>query len=88
MIPDFSIAICLKLSPKYSVWSRDIEVIIDIAGFSITLVASNLPPSPTSNIIRSASTLLKLRKAAAVVPSKKVGLIPIFSHAILHSSHI
>ena len=41
-------------------------------GFLITLVASNLPPRPVSIINMSDFSLLKAKKAAAVVISKKV----------------
>ena len=47
-------------------------MIIDSIGFSITLVASNSPPRPTSSIVKSAFDREKARSAAQVVISKKV----------------
>ena len=52
------------------------DVIIDNEGFSIILVASNLPPNPTSRTTASAS--MNLRKASAVVSSKKVAGMELF----------
>lgn len=48
-IPAFSEAISANVSPRYCWWSIEIGVITVIFGWSITLVASNLPPKPTSN---------------------------------------
>ena len=45
---------------------------------ALTLVASNLPPRPVSNIVKSAGFFLKAKKAAAVVISKKVIGLPLF----------
>ena len=53
-------------------------------GFFIILVASNLPPRPVSNIVKSAGFFLKAKNAAAVVISKKVIGLPLFF--LLHSS--
>ena len=51
IIPAFSLAISLIVVPKNCSWSIEIGVIIVSAGFLITFVASNLPPSPTSSKI-------------------------------------
>ena len=58
MIPIFSFAIFNKVLPRYSLWSFPIFVIIEISE-SITLVASNLPPSPTSKILNIFFSYLK-----------------------------
>ncbi|UKI42523.1 MAG: hypothetical protein L6V95_06320 [Candidatus Melainabacteria bacterium] len=54
IIPAFSNAILSIVSPRRSLWSIEIEVIIDKMGFVTTFVASNLPPSPVSKITTSA----------------------------------
>ena len=59
------------LKPTQGTFSVDGEK-IDNKFFLITLVASNLPPSPTSKIFKSALFLLKIKKAAAVIISKNV----------------
>ena len=43
------------VDPKNSTWSIPIEVIIEISE-SIMLVASSLPPKPTSKIAKSKSS--------------------------------
>ena len=55
--PAFSSAILSIVLPRNSVWSMPIDVIIDISE-SMILVASNLPPKPTSNTATSKSDLL------------------------------
>ena len=50
IIPAFSNAICSKVFPNLSVWSKEIEVITDNIGLFIVLVASYLPPKPVSII--------------------------------------
>ena len=75
-------------SPKISVWSSPMLVIIEISGF-IILTASSLPPSPTSNIITSKFDLLKIIKAAKVLNSKYVSVIlPLVSSIDSNASHI
>ena len=74
MIPIFSFAIFNKVLPRYSLWSFPIFVIIEISE-SITLVASNLPPSPTSKILNIFFFLLKKIIATTVINSKKLNLI-------------
>ena len=65
MIPAFSFAIALIVFPNVSVWSRLILVITDTMGLR-TLVASSLPPIPTSIIWKSTSISLKCKNAIAV----------------------
>jgi len=45
MIPAFSEAMAARVRPRYSVWSREIEVMTETKG-KTTLVASNRPPCP------------------------------------------
>ncbi|MBS4163526.1 hypothetical protein PRO82_000829 [Candidatus Protochlamydia amoebophila] len=52
MIPAFSLAIASRLSPKISVWSRLIEVMIERTGETM-FVASNRPPKPVSKTAKS-----------------------------------
>ena len=77
IIPAFSFAISSIVSPNMCVWSFEIEVMIDKIG-ETTLVASSLPPSPTSIMAKSTSSSLKYKKAKRVITSKKVGVIPLF----------
>ena len=72
MIPAFSAAMPVRLSPRNSRWSIEIEVMAQAAGRSITLVVSPRPPSPTSRMQRSAGSSAKSRKAAAVMTSNTV----------------
>src|SRR4051812_45670659 len=76
IIKDFSRAIEERLGPRNSIWSRLMGVMIANSISLKILVASNLPPIPHSTKSISAGILEKARIAAAVVPSKKVGLIP------------
>ena len=55
--------------PKYSWWSKWMVVIIAKSA-SIILVASNLPPRPTSRMITSGELFLKYHNAAKVENSK------------------
>ena len=49
MIPAFSPAILdNRVSPRYCIWSRLIDVITQATGSSTAVVASSLPPSPVS----------------------------------------
>ncbi len=54
------------------------DVIIETSGFSITLVESNLPPSPTSRITISQAFSLKYKNPAAVKISNSVSSILFF----------
>ena len=72
IIPALVSAISSIVSPRNSLWSMEIGVIIDSIGFLITFVASNSPPRPTSSIVKSALDLEKASSAAQVVISKKV----------------
>ena len=47
IIPAFSLAIFVSVSPRYWVWSRPMLVITHKSGWMI-FVQSNLPPMPTS----------------------------------------
>ena len=71
IIPAFSFAIDSKLSPKISLWSKEIGVIAVTFG-ETTLVESSLPPKPTSITAKSTFFLAKYVNAKAVVVSKKV----------------
>ena len=70
-MPPFSKAISSIVFPKYSVWSKLIEVITLTIGLSTAFVESSLPPIPVSNITKSTDFFLKYKKAAAVIISKK-----------------
>ena len=48
----------------------------------IILVASSLPPSPTSSTIASQFAFLKAIKASVLVSSKKVAGIDFVSHSV------
>ena len=65
MIPAFSAAIFVSVSPSTATWSIPIGVITDTSGVS-TFVESSLPPSPTSITITSTRTSAKYRNAIAV----------------------
>ncbi len=58
MIPDFSTAISPVVSPSLSVWSSPIGVITATAE-SMTLVASQEPPMPTSTTATSTGASAK-----------------------------
>ena len=74
IIPPFSFAIDFISSPRCSVCSISISVIIDTTGFR-TFVASSLPPMPTSTTAKSTFSIAKYINAIAVVNSKKVSCI-------------
>ena len=71
MIPAFSLAISSTVSPSVLTWSRLIWVMAQISG-ATTLVASSLPPSPTSTTWKSAPSRVNQTNAIAVSTSKKV----------------
>lgn len=72
-MPNFSVKISSKVLPSTCIWSKATLVIIERMGV-ITLVASNLPPIPTSIMAKSKSSkLAKYKKARTVINSKKVG---------------
>ncbi len=58
IMPAFSQATCLRVSPRYSVWSRPMDVITETSGLK-TFVASSLPPMPVSIIAISIFLSLK-----------------------------
>ena len=71
MMPAFSPAIAVSVSPRKAWWSIEIEVIAATAGRT-TFVASSLPPSPTSITARSAWLRLNSINPAAVSASNTV----------------
>lgn len=82
MIPAFSYAISSIVFPRMFVCSKSSNVMPVTSGFSITLVASNRPPRPTSKISTStcSSTMIlfnkrnnlgKIRKTHQCQKSKK-----------------
>ena len=71
MIPAFSRAICPTVSPSMVVWSRPIGVTTDTAA-SATLVASHVPPMPTSRTMTSTGSSAKTANARTVRTSKYV----------------
>ena len=75
IIPAFSYAIFSKVSPRYSVCSMLMLVITETSGCNM-LVASYLPPIPTSTTAYSTPLSLKNSNAMAVVTSKNVHCIP------------
>src|SRR5208283_3122266 len=72
IIPAFSDAMSESEFPRNSVWSQLMLVITDTAG-CIILVASSLPPMPTSTTTQSTCLQAKYRNAIAVTNSKNVG---------------
>ena len=72
--------------PRNCWWSRPRPVMPQARGFSMTLVASSRPPSPTSMIAASAGERAKARKATAVVASKKLGSMPLLASRTSFSS--
>ena len=76
IIPDFSYAILSNVSPKILTWSREIDVITDISELSITLVASYLPPSPTSSTTISHLSRRNHTIATTVIISNSVIVSP------------
>lgn len=70
MMPPFSRAISPGVAPRRSVWSRLIGVITATEP-SITLVASQVPPMPTSTTAASTGASAKAAYAMPVSTSKK-----------------
>ena len=60
-----------RLSPRMSLWSKEMGVIAVILGFT-TFVESSLPPRPTSITAKSTFSFAKCVNAIAVVVSKNV----------------
>ena len=75
MIPPFSRAISARVDPRYCWWSSPILVMMDTRGVS-TLVASSLPPKPTSTMAISTRAWAKMRKANTVIISNGVNRMP------------
>ena len=75
MMPAFSVAISATVEPSRWVWSRSIGVITATSP-SATLVASQVPPSPTSITATSTGASAKAAYAIAVMISKKVMATP------------
>ena len=71
MIPAFSVAILVTVSPSRWAWSTSIGVTTATPA-SATLVASHVPPSPTSMTATSTGASAKAAYAMAVMISKKV----------------
>ena len=74
-MPAFSRAMCSRVGPSSSVWSRATLVTIETVP-STTLVASQRPPIPTSMTVASTGRLAKYPKAAAAMSSNQVGRSP------------
>ena len=74
IIPAFFSAISRTVSPRTSVCSRLTLVMTETRAFT-TLVASSLPPIPTSRTAKSTPSSEKYLKAIAVTISKKVGCL-------------
>src|SRR5665213_3622228 len=72
MMPAFSPAMVAMSFPRNSIWASPTRWMMVMAGRGITLVASYLPPSPTSSTTASAGWREKARNIAAAVISKKV----------------
>ena len=72
-MPAFSPAMAPRVSPSKSVWSSPMRQITLASGASMTLVASNRPPSPTSSTTISQPTARKCSKATAAMSSNSVG---------------
>ena len=70
MMPAFSSAISPGVEPRRSVWSRSIGVMTATEP-SITFVASQLPPMPTSTTATSTGASAKAAYAMPVRTSKK-----------------
>ena len=64
MMPAFSTAISATVSPRYSVWSSPIGVTTATSASS-TLVASQVPPMPTSTTATSTGASAKMANANA-----------------------
>ena len=69
MMPAFSVAICSSVSPRYLVWSMATGVMTDTAP-SAMLVASQVPPSPTSITATSTGASANAANAIAASTSK------------------
>mmetsp|Transcript_6979 Transcript_6979/g.15946 ORF Transcript_6979/g.15946 Transcript_6979/m.15946 type:complete len:257 (-) Transcript_6979:421-1191(-) len=72
-IPAFSRAISSMVSPSTLVWSSPREVTPHTTGLGTMLVASSLPPSPTSRTTTSISALQKTSNATHVRKRKYPG---------------
>lgn len=68
----FSAAMVASVGPRYSWWSRPMDVITQTSGAQ-TLVASSRPPRPVSRIAISTWRSANSNSAAAVISSKNVG---------------
>ena len=73
IIPAFSPAISLIVSPRNAMWSLEIGVITSTRVVPTTFVASSLPPRPVSSTTKSHPLLLKYSIARAVSASNSVG---------------
>ena len=80
MMPAFSRAISVTVRPSRWVWSRSIGVTTATPA-SATLVASQVPPRPTSTTATSIGASAKAAKAIAVMISKKVSSTPSISRS-------
>ena len=72
MIPALSAAIPSRVGPSTSVWSK-LTLVTTATAPWITLVVSQVPPSPTSTTMVSTASEANHEKAAAVRRSKRVG---------------
>ena len=79
MIPALSVAISSTVPPSQAVWSRETGVTTATAP-SAMLVASQVPPSPTSTTATSTGTSAKMAKAIAgqhLEEGQLAGLLPV-----------
>ena len=72
MMAAFSAAISSRVSPRYCWWSRPMGASTAIS-LGTALVASSLPPSPVSRMMKFTLFFRKWRRATARASSKKVG---------------
>ena len=72
MMPPLSRAMASTVSPRICVWSRLMEVMTQTWGDSTVLVASRVPPMPTSSTCQSSGCAANHRKAIPVSASKVV----------------
>ena len=72
MMPALSRAMASTVSPRIFVWSRLMDVMTHTCGDSTVLVASSVPPIPTSSTCQSSRRSAKAWKAMAVSVSKVV----------------
>ena len=83
-IPAFSRAIFANVSPSTSTWSKPSDVTPHTVGDRTRLVASSLPPRPTSRIAHSTFSCAKIRKPNKVKNRKYAGGPPRSAHFERH----